>query len=108
MDEPVKPLTTLDAQLLRGAGRLLHLLGRARVHARRIAVAPDVRRQDRLVPLVDVVQTAWPDQVVADRPGLQAVLRQNVMAGLAVGFRLRPGACVTSKWSPQQASSMPS
>ena len=40
-----------DAELLGGAGRVLHVLGRAAIDAGRIAVAPHVRRQDRLVPL---------------------------------------------------------
>ena len=74
MLEPVKPLTTLDAQLLGGPGRVLQLLGRPRVDAGRLAVAPDVRRQDRLVPLVDDVQHGLADQVVADREHLQVVL----------------------------------
>ena len=63
MLEPVKPLTTLDAQLLRGPGRVLQLVGRPLVDAGRVAVAPDVRRQDGLVPLVDVVQHGLADQV---------------------------------------------
>ena len=56
MLEPVKPLTTSMPSLLGGPGGVLHLLGRPGVDARRVAVAPDVRRQDRLVPGVDVVQ----------------------------------------------------
>ncbi len=70
MLEPVKPLTTLHAQPLRRPGGVFHRLGRPGIHAGRIAVAPHVRRQDRLVTGVDVVQDRLPDQVIADREHL--------------------------------------
>ena len=62
--------------------------------------------QDGLVPLVDVVANGLADEVVGDGPGLEAVLGEERVAFVAVGFVWR--ALKTSKWSPQQASSRPS
>ena len=80
-----------DAQLLRSAGRVLHVLGRAAIDAGRIAVAPHMRRQDRLVPLVDPIAHRLAHQVRADRVALQIVAIQQVALGTAVvriGHRL--------------------
>ena len=66
-----------DAQLLRGPGGVDHVLGGPGVDLGRVAVAPNVRRQDRLVPRVDVVQHRLADQVVADGEHLQVVLFQQ-------------------------------
>jgi hypothetical protein len=67
----------LDAELLRGARGVGELLRGALAHAFRIAVAPDVRRQDGLVALVDQVAHRLADQVVADRQRGQAVRFQQ-------------------------------
>ena len=53
---------------------------RAPAHALRIAVAPDVGRQDRLVALVDPVAHGLADEVVADRPALQPVALEQLAA----------------------------
>ena len=50
MLEPVKPLTTCNAQLLRRPGGVFQLFGGPRADARRIAVAPHVPRENGLVP----------------------------------------------------------
>ena len=76
----------LDAELLRRPGGVLQFLGRPGVHAGRLAVAPDVVGQDRLVPLVDDVQHRLADQVGADRMALQVVLfEQFAFLGAVVG-----------------------
>ena len=61
------------AELRGGARRVLHPLGRAAPHALRIAVAVDLGRQDRAVPLVDPVADRLADEVRADRPHAEAV-----------------------------------
>ena len=55
-----------DAELLGGPRRPLHLLGRAAVHAVGVAVSPHVRRQDRLMTLVDSVADRLADEVGGD------------------------------------------
>ena len=54
------------------------------VHAGRIAVAPDVRRQNRLVPAVDPVEHRLADQVRADGVDLQVVAFQQVACAGAI------------------------
>ena len=66
-----------DAQLLRGLRGVDHVLRRPGIDLRRLAVAPYVRRQNRLVTLVDVVQHRLADQVVADGEHLEVVLFQQ-------------------------------
>src|SRR6185295_6615153 len=56
-----------------GAGRVLHPLRRARVDAVGLSVAPDLRRQDRAMPVVDRIADALTDEVGADRPAAEAV-----------------------------------
>ena len=82
----------LDAELLRRAGGVLHVLGRASADALRPAVAPDVGGQDRLVPGVDMVQDRLAGQVVADGKHRHAVpLQQAPLALAVVGFGDGPG-----------------
>lgn len=55
-------------------------------HALRFAVAPDAGGQDALVAFVDgVVADGLSDQVVGDRPALQAVLVEELLAAVQVG-----------------------
>ena len=75
----MKPGTTFTPSFAAARG-VLHLLGGATLHAIRLAVAPDVRRHDALVPLVDPVAHRLPDEVVADREHLQPVLLEDVAA----------------------------
>ena len=72
------------AQFLRGPGGVLHVLGRPRVDTGRIAVAPDIGRQDGLVPLVDHVQHGLADEVIADRPDLKSVAFEHFALACAV------------------------
>src|SRR5205085_4398917 len=65
-------------------GRVLHLLSGALLHAFGAAVAPDARRYDAPVPLVDTVAHRLPDEMVRDREDLQAVTRQQVASLIAV------------------------
>ena len=98
----------LHAELGRGAGRVLDLLGGALAHAFRLAVAPDARGQDALVPLVNrVIAHALADQMGADG---EAPSGRTCPAGRASRGRSESfsRALSTSKWSPQQASSRPS
>ena len=79
----------LDAEPLRRPRGQLHLLGRPLTHALRVAVAPDVRGQDRLVPRVDrVVADGLALEVVGDRVDLEAVLLEQVQLALDVGVVL--------------------
>src|SRR5690606_31630160 len=55
----------------------------------RIAIAPDIRRQNRLVPLVDDVQHRLPDQVTADRMTLQAPRVEQFAFAAAVAVVLK-------------------
>ncbi len=67
MLEPVKPVTTLHAELAwRPRAGVHHLLGGPLAHPFGVAVTPDVGGQDGLVALVDQVADGLPDQVVAD------------------------------------------
>ncbi len=91
IDEPVKPIDGVHAELGRGAGGVLHLLGGPLPHALGLAVAPDPRRQDALVPLVDrVVADGLADEVVGDRPDLQPVLVEELAPALRRSRRPRP------------------
>ena len=82
-----KTVDHVDAELLRRAGGVFHLLGRPGVHARRIAVAPNRRRQDRLVPLVDPIQHRLAHQVGADGEDAQVVpLQQFALHAAIVGL----------------------
>jgi len=75
----------VDAEQLGGAGRVLHFLGAALAHAFGIAVAPQARREDGLVPLVNQrVGDALANQVRADGEALQPVLLQDVPTALGV------------------------
>ncbi len=80
----MKPLTTLDAETLRGLRGLLHFLRGALAHAFGIAVAVDVVGQDLLVARVDVVAHGLADEVGADGVALQPVLLEQGALGVAV------------------------
>ena len=62
-----EPVHDRHAEPLGGAGRVLHLLHRTPVDPRGVAIAPDVRRQDRLVAFVDAVADGLADEVAGDR-----------------------------------------
>src|SRR5262249_2160555 len=62
----------------------LHVLGRAAIDAVRVAVAPDVRWQDRLMPRVDAVAHGLAHEVRADLVALQIVAIQEVALRAAV------------------------
>jgi hypothetical protein len=71
-------------ELARGLGGVDHLAGGALADALRLAVAPDIRRQDGLVAGVDVVADGLADQVAGDGKAAQAVSIENVPALLAM------------------------
>ncbi len=73
-----------DAEFLRGAGGVHHLLGGPLAHAFRVAVTPDVGRYDGPVALVNRVADGLPDEVVADGVHLKAVLAEQVAHALNV------------------------
>src|SRR5581483_761950 len=85
-----KAIDDLHTELGRCACCILHFLGSTLTDAFGLAVAPDARRQDALVPLVDDgITDALTDQVGADRKTLKAVLFQNIAAAadIAVAFQ---------------------
>ena len=105
--EPVKPFTCCDAER-RGRPRgVLHLLGRALPHALRIAVAPDVRRQDRAGGARRSGRTP-PARRGARRARSSSDGCARASPGSAGRSPSSASARSTSKWSPQQASSRPS
>ena len=78
-------------ELRGGTSRVLHSLRRPCPDALRLAVAVDVRRQDRLVTLVDAVADRLPDEMRADRPDAEPVLLEELASAVcvaAVGDRL--------------------
>lgn len=83
-----KAIDDRDAEFLRGAGSVLHLFGGALIDTGGFAVAPNPRRENRLVPLINEVAYRLPDKVVADGVTLQVVpIEQVAFAGdvLAIG-----------------------
>ncbi len=82
--EPVNPLTTVDAERRGRAGRVLHPLRRALSHPLGVAVAPDLGRQDPLVPCVDRVADRLADEVRADRPAAEPVPLEQLALRLHV------------------------
>jgi hypothetical protein len=71
-----------------GAGGVDHLLGGALTDAFGLTIAPDVRRQDQLVALVDQVADGLADQVRGNGEGAQAVRLEDIPAALAVALVL--------------------
>ena len=69
----------LDAEPRRSARRVLHPLGGPRAHALRLAVAVDLRRQDRPVALVDAVADRLSDEMRADREHVQVVALEDLL-----------------------------
>ena len=77
MLEPVKPLTTPTPSFCAARAVSFSSSAARALTSGRVAVAPDVRRQDHLVPGVDVVQHRLADQVAADGEHLEVVLFQQ-------------------------------
>lgn len=79
----------IHAKEFGGAGSVGDILAGALAHAFRLAIAPDARRQDRLMAGVDRVADALPDEMRADRPAAQPVLFEQVtlLAHIAVAFQ---------------------
>ena len=105
--EPVKPVTTSTPSLRGGPRGVLHLLGGALAHALGIAVAPDVRRQDRPGGARRSGRTPPGRRGGCRSPRPTARGARASRAGRR-SSRRRDTASATSKWSPQQASSSPS
>ena len=104
MLEPVKPLTTLDAQLRRA--RAVFFSSSAARASTPAACPPPTRAAGRIdFAGIDDVQHRLPDQVRADGVQLQVVTFQQVAASGAIASFSEHLS--TSKWSPQQASSSP-
>ena len=89
--EPVKPFTWVTPSRAAARARVLHPLGGALPDALGIAVAPDLGREDRLVPCVDRVADGLADEVGADREAVQVVALEHLLdrAHVAV-LRERP------------------
>ncbi len=84
---PVKPFTTAGKLILSGEasrkqpgglGRFNHALGGTLANAFGIAVAPDFRREDRLVPLIDEIAHGLADEVCRNRIAGEAVVFQDL------------------------------
>jgi hypothetical protein len=79
-----------DAELGGRAGRVLHAIGRAPADALGLAVAPDVGREDRAVPLVDRVADGLADEMRPDREALEPVPPEQLAPAVRVaGLRDR-------------------
>jgi len=72
-----KTVHDADAKSLSGAGRVLQLFGRPFIDAVGLAVAPDGRRKNGFVPLVDSVADGLADQMGADGVALQQIGRAS-------------------------------
>src|ERR1051325_10261821 len=70
------------------------------IYACGIAVAPDIRRENGLMPLVDIVQHGLAHQVVADGVDFQSILCERLMARTAVGSGVRPRCLAYAKVVP--------
>ena len=81
-----KAVDDVDAEFLRSAGGVFHLFDGPLIDAGRIAVAPNIRRHNSLVPLVDDVEHRLPDQMSADRLALQIVLFEQFPFAVAVAL----------------------
>ena len=89
MDEPVKPLTTAGVlspllragpgveKFSRGAGGGLHFFRRTLADAFRLAIAPNVGRENGLVPLVNQIAHGLPDEVRGNRVAGESVLGEQ-------------------------------
>ncbi len=87
---PVKPLTTSTPMQFGGLGRILDFFGAALAHPFGIAIAPQARRQNGFVAIVDDgVRHALADQVRADGVALQAVFGKNIFARPDVAVALQ-------------------
>ena len=84
-----EPVDHVDAEPLRRPGRVFHVLDGPKIHAGRVAVAPDVIGQDRLMSLVDVVANRLADQVRTDGETLQVVSLQQFPLGRTVSVVLQ-------------------
>ena len=69
-----------------GLAGLDHLFGGAFADAFRFAVAPDIGRQDALVPGINVVADRLADEVAGNRERGEAIAGEDVPAFLAVAF----------------------
>ena len=78
----MKPLTTLTPSLLRGPGRVLHLLDGPL--GLLLGVAPGGGRYPVVGAGVVVVEHKLAGQVVRDRPAFQPVLAEQLMTPLAI------------------------
>jgi hypothetical protein len=78
-----------DAKGSSGACGVLDLVGGALADALGVAVAPDVWRDDALMPRIDRVTDGLPDQVVADGKRLETMpLKQlALLADILVGLK---------------------
>src|SRR6266516_2821024 len=74
-----EPVHLRDPKPSGGARRVLHPLRGALPHALRVAVAPDLGRQDRLVARVDRVADGLADEVGADREAVQVVALEHLL-----------------------------
>src|SRR5216684_4846344 len=74
----------LHAESRRGASGVHHLSSRPLAHAFGIAVAPHVGGQDAFVPVVDRVANSLADQVIRDRPALEAVALEDLPTSLDI------------------------
>src|SRR5579871_4216062 len=76
------------AKIPRGLRSLHHFFGSTFANVVRFAVPPDVGWQNGFVAFVDVVTHGLTDEVVADRPGFEAVFFQDLVmrVTIALGF----------------------
>src|SRR5258707_4239529 len=68
-----------------GTRGVFDLIGGTLADAFRLAITPNVRRKNVLVPLVDRITHRLTDEVIADRPALQPVFFQDGMTRPHIG-----------------------
>src|SRR5512147_41290 len=81
-----------DPEIFCGMSGRHHMLLCAFAYALRLAVTPDVGREDRFVTIVNIVADRLANQVVADRPGFQAMPGEDFVPRVAIGLVLGTSA----------------
>ena len=84
-----KTVDDFNAELLCGLCSINNTLGRPLANALRVAVAPDVLGQNRLVTLVDVITDRLAHKMRRDCEDLQAVILKKLTLGLAITIILK-------------------
>src|SRR4029077_4704559 len=79
-----EPVHDLHTEVLCGMCGAHHFFRGALANVGGFAVAPNVGWEDGLVAFVDVVAYGLAHEMIADRPGLESVSREDLMTRVAI------------------------